>query len=140
MFEMLLFSLKTTTTTTAKPQINTCREVIPGRLQVKWEIQDENLVIELFGRIKENQYMAFGLSGANGRPQMVGGDVVVAFYDTVARVFRAEDYYLSSLSQCDLKQGVCPDVQIGGRNDVDVCKLFAKFIHFFLTSQMRISI
>lgn len=95
--------------------------MIPDRLQVKWEIQGDNLVVELFGRMKENQYMAFGLSGAHGRPQMVGADVVVAYYDTVSRVFRAEDYYLSHLSQCDGKQGVCPDVRIGGRNDVDVC-------------------
>lgn len=96
--------------------------MLPGRLQVKWEVQDENLIVELVGRVKENEYMAFGLSGAQGRPQMVGGDVVVAFYDKNARVFRAEDYYLSHLSQCDGKQGACPDVRIGGRNDVEVCK------------------
>lgn len=62
--------------------------------------------------------MAFGISGSQGRPQMVGADVVVAFYDTQARVFRAEDYYMSHLAQCDGKQGVCPDERIGGRNDV----------------------
>lgn len=54
------------------------------------------------------------------RIQQVGADVVVAFYDKVSRVFRAEDYYLSHLSQCDGKQGVCPDERIGGRNDVEV--------------------
>lgn len=53
-------------------------------------------------------------------PFKVGADVVVAFYDKVSRVFRAEDYYLSHLSQCDGKQGVCPDERIGGRNDVTV--------------------
>lgn len=52
--------------------------------------------------------------------RQVGADVAVAFYDTVSRVFRAEDYYLSQLSQCDGKQGVCPDERIGGRNDVTV--------------------
>lgn len=50
----------------------------------------------------------------------VGADIVVAFYDKISRVFRAEDYYLSHLSQCDGKQGVCPDERIGGRNDVTV--------------------
>lgn len=63
------FLLKTTTT--IKPPINNCRELISGKLQVKWEIQGEYLVVELFGRIREDQYMAFGLSGAHGRPQMV---------------------------------------------------------------------
>lgn len=134
MFEILLFSLKTTTT--LRPPANTCREVIPGRLQVKWEIQDDKLVVELFGRMKENYYMAFGLSGAHGRTQMVGGDVAVAFYDTQARVFRAEDYYLSNLSQCDSKGGVCPDGRIGGRNDVEFCKLLVKKFHFLQISQI----
>lgn len=77
------------------------------------------MIVELFGRMAEDHYMAFGISGAHGRPQMVNGDVVVAFYDKMSRVFRAEDYYLSSLSQCDGKQGVCPDVRIGGRNDIE---------------------
>ncbi|XP_055306953.1 protein Skeletor, isoforms B/C isoform X1 [Sitodiplosis mosellana] len=108
------------TTTTPRPNINNCREIISNKLQVKWEIQGDYVQIELIGRIREDQYMAFGLSGTNGRPQMVGADVVVAFYDKVSRVFRAEDYYLSHLSQCDGKQGVCPDERIGGRNDVTV--------------------
>lgn len=68
--------------------------------------------------------MAFGLSGANGRAQMSQADVVVAFYDTTTRVFRAEDYFLSDLSQCDGQHGACPDERIGGRNDVVVCMLF----------------
>lgn len=59
------------TTTTPKPNINNCREIISNKLQVKWEIQGDYLQIELIGRIREDQYMAFGLSGQNGRPQMV---------------------------------------------------------------------
>lgn len=58
----------------------------------------------------------------------MGADVVVAFYDKVSRVFRAEDYYLSHLSQCDGKQGVCPDERIGGRNDVTVGAYRINFI------------
>lgn len=54
--------------------------------------------------------------------KQVGADVVVVFYDKISQVFRAEDYYLSHLSQCDGKQGVCPDERIGGRNDVTVGK------------------
>lgn len=40
-------------------------------MQAKWEIQGENLIVELFGRIREDEYMAFGLSGHAGRSQMV---------------------------------------------------------------------
>ncbi|XP_055697831.1 protein Skeletor, isoforms B/C isoform X2 [Phlebotomus papatasi] len=111
---------KIPTTTTAKPQHNNCREMLGGRLQVKWEIQGDNVIVDLYGRIREDQYMAFGLSGVQGKSQMIGGDVVVAFYDTKKRIFWAEDYYMSHLSQCDGKHGVCPDKRIGGRNDVMV--------------------
>lgn len=99
-----------------------CRELLPGKLQVKWEIQNEYVIIDLYGRIAENQYMAFGFSGANGRAQMSQGDVTVAFYDINARVFRAEDYFLSDLSQCDGQNGACPDERIGGHNDIVVCE------------------
>ncbi|XP_067619466.1 protein Skeletor, isoforms B/C [Eurosta solidaginis] len=111
---------KITTTTTPRPVYANCREIIPNKLQVKWELQGEYIQIELFGRITEDQYMAFGLSGANGRAQMSQSDVVVAFYDTTARVFRAEDYYISDVAQCDGQHGTCPDERIGGRNDVVV--------------------
>lgn len=87
---------------------------------MKWEIQGDNVIVDLYGRIREDQYMAFGLSGVQGKSQMIGGDVVVAFYDTKKRIFWAEDYYMSHLSQCDGKHGVCPDKRIGGRNDVMV--------------------
>lgn len=98
--------------------MSNCRELLGGRLQVKWEIQGDMVNIDLYGRISEDQYMGFGISGAQGRPQMVGADVVIGFYDRKAGVFRAEDYYLSQLAQCDGKQGVCPDERIGGKNDV----------------------
>jgi hypothetical protein len=45
--------------------------LLDEKLQVKWEIQGEHVLIELIGRIKEDQYMAFGLSGAQGRATMV---------------------------------------------------------------------
>lgn len=89
---------------------------------MRWEVRGEHLLIELSARMREDEYMAFGLSGANGRAQMVQSDIVVAFYDMKTRTFRAEDYYVSSLAQCDGQQGVCPDERIGGRNDVVVCK------------------
>ncbi|XP_037808737.1 protein Skeletor, isoforms B/C isoform X1 [Lucilia sericata] len=108
------------TTTTPRPSYSNCRELLPNKLQVKWELQGEYIQIDLYGRINEDQYMAFGLSGANGRAQMSQSDVVVAFYDTTARVFRAEDYFLSDLSQCDGQNGACPDERIGARNDVVV--------------------
>lgn len=106
---------------------------------MQWEIVKDSVVIELYGRMSEDEYMAFGLSGANGRAQMVNGDVVVAFYDKTQLRFRVEDYYISHLSQCDGKQGVCPDERIGGKNDailrefriVSDCKIGKSFKNKF---------
>lgn len=49
---------------------------------------------------------------------MIGADVTVAFYDTEQKTFHAVDYYISASSQCDGKNGVCPDERLGGMNDV----------------------
>nr|CAD7425672.1 unnamed protein product [Timema monikensis] len=111
----------TTSSTTADPKearSSNCRQLLKERLQVHWELQGDWVQIQLAARMREDQYMAFGLSGEQGRPSMVGGDVVVAFYDSEKGTFQAEDYYMSATAQCDGKNGVCPDERIGGRNDV----------------------
>lgn len=71
--------------------------------------------------------MSFGISGASIRSQMVLGDVVVAFYDRSEQKFRAEDYYISHLAQCDGKQGVCPDERIGAKNDAIISEKWRLF-------------
>lgn len=58
------------TTTTQRPRARNCKEIIDGKLQVQWEIQKDSVIVELYGRIMEEQYMAFGISGANGRSQV----------------------------------------------------------------------
>ncbi|XP_018572684.1 protein Skeletor, isoforms B/C isoform X1 [Anoplophora glabripennis] len=105
-----------TTQRTAAP--TNCREFLNKRMQVRWEIKDDQVEITLSGKIREDQYMAFGISGSPNPPRMVGGDVVVAFYDPETFDFQAVDYYMSHTAQCDGKLGVCPDERIGGRNDV----------------------
>ncbi|XP_044754723.1 protein Skeletor, isoforms B/C isoform X2 [Coccinella septempunctata] len=107
------------TSTSPKPTgARNCREFLDKRLQVNWEIIGDFIEITLSAKIREDQYVAFGLSGAEGRAQMIGGDVTVAFYDTDSRTFKAIDYYMTHTAQCDGKSGVCPDERIGGRNDV----------------------
>ncbi|XP_067006992.1 protein Skeletor, isoforms B/C [Anabrus simplex] len=111
----------TTSSTTPDPREEkptNCRSLLGDRLQVQWELQGDMVQIQLAARMREDQWMSFGLSGEQGRSRMVGGDVVVAFYDSERGTFRAEDYYLSATSQCDGKGGACPDERIGGRNDV----------------------
>jgi len=91
-----------TSSTTSDPKeerSSNCRELLNGRLQVQWELQGDMVLIQLAARMREDQYMAFGLSGEQGRSYMVGGDVVVAFYDSERGTFRVEDYYMSATAQ-----------------------------------------
>lgn len=92
--------------------------MLNGRIQVQWQLKGEDVQIRLSGRIKEDQYVAFGLSGEEGKAEMIGGDVAVIGYNKHKGKFFADDYYMSALAQCDGKKGVCPDERIGGRNDV----------------------
>ncbi|XP_011136070.1 protein Skeletor, isoforms B/C isoform X2 [Harpegnathos saltator] len=114
---------KITTSSTPTPkQVSNCKEMLEGRVQVQWQLMGENVQIKVSGRIREDQYVAFGLSGREGKAEMIGGDVVVIGYDNRTGKFIAEDYYMSDFAQCDGKKGVCPDKRIGGRND-------AVFVH-----------
>ncbi|XP_066600483.1 protein Skeletor, isoforms B/C isoform X2 [Prorops nasuta] len=102
---------------TSNRELSNCKEMLNGRVQVQWELFGEDVQIRVSGRIQEDQYVAFGLSGIEGRSEMLGGDVVVVAYDKRTGNFIAEDYYMSDLAQCDGKKGVCPDERVGGRND-----------------------
>lgn len=68
-------------------------------MQVQWLAILEGVIIRLSARIADNEYMAFGLSGAEGRSQMIGGDVTVAYYDAGDDAFHADDYVLKAKSQ-----------------------------------------
>ncbi|XP_043677738.1 protein Skeletor, isoforms B/C isoform X1 [Vespula pensylvanica] len=102
---------------TSKQGLSNCKELLEGRVQVQWELMGEDVQIQVSGRIKEDQYVAFGLSGEQDKPEMLGGDVVVVAYNKKTGKFIAEDYYMSDISQCDGKKGVCPDERVGGKND-----------------------
>ncbi|KAL4149249.1 hypothetical protein QTP88_003230 [Uroleucon formosanum] len=110
-----------TSSTTSDPEgrweMSNCRDLLPGKLQVHWEVQGDWVQVQLTGKIRENQYMAFGLSGNQNSVTMIGGDVVVVFYNPAKNSFHAEDYYLSATTECDDKNGVCQDERLGGRND-----------------------
>lgn len=69
---------------------------------MQWELQGDMVQIQLAARMREDQYMAFGLSGEQGRSYMIGGDVVVAFYDSERGTFRVEDYYMSATAQVSI--------------------------------------
>ncbi|KAK2712009.1 hypothetical protein QYM36_010890 [Artemia franciscana] len=88
-------------------------------LEVRWALAGESIVMQVVGKLEDNQYMAFGLSGSTTSNRMVGGDVVVAWYDRLSGKGHAEDYFLAAKSQCAGETGVCPDTELqGGINNV----------------------
>ncbi|XP_063629705.1 protein Skeletor, isoforms B/C [Cydia splendana] len=109
-----------TTSQTPASATNNCKEILDKRLQVKWELQGNQIQITLSARLRREQYMAFGISGAEGRPAMLNADVVVAYWDNKANQPKVADYTISHLAQCDGERGVCPDARLGGSNDVVV--------------------
>ncbi|XP_048001488.1 protein Skeletor, isoforms B/C [Leguminivora glycinivorella] len=109
-----------TTSQTPASATNNCKEILDKRLQVKWELQGNQIQITLAARLRREQYMAFGISGAEGRPAMLNADVVVAYWDNKSNQPKVADYTISHLAQCDGERGVCPDARLGGSNDVVV--------------------
>ncbi|XP_014365174.2 protein Skeletor, isoforms B/C [Papilio machaon] len=106
-----------TTSQTPHSSSNNCKEILDKRLQVRWEVQGDQVQITLSARLRRDQYMAFGVSGAQGRPVMLAADVVVAYWDNKADQPRVADYTITHLAQCDGERGVCPDQRLGGSND-----------------------
>ncbi|XP_043267996.1 protein Skeletor, isoforms B/C [Venturia canescens] len=99
-------------------ELTNCKEMMDGRVQVQWEAIGDDVQIRLSGRVKDDYWVGFGLSGREGEPKMLESDVVVVAHVTKTNKFIADDYYISDLAQCDGKKGVCPDERVGGRNDV----------------------
>jgi len=85
--------------------------------QVRWQVQNNNqLSIQLVGRIDENVYMGFGVSGNDTSTRMVGANPVIA--DVFDGTFRARDFYMNTQAQCSNSDGVCPDLNSAFTNDV----------------------
>lgn len=125
-------------------EFDSCIQLLNGRMQVQWEAILEGVIIRLSARMDENEYMSFGISGAEGKTQMIGADVAVAYYNSDDNKFYAGDYILNAKAQvisqivkmiqnskveienslsgrkCDGSNGACPDNRIGGRNDVSM--------------------
>ncbi|KOB77550.1 Protein Skeletor, isoforms B/C [Operophtera brumata] len=108
-----------TTSQTPYSASNNCKEILDKRLQIRWELQGDHIQITLAARLRTEQYMAFGISGAEGRPAMLNADVVVAYWDNRVNQPRVADYSITHLAQCDGDKGVCPDQRVGGSNDVN---------------------
>jgi len=91
-------------------------------LMVAWDSFPPQLTITLAGHIADDEYMAFGLSGEQGKSVMTGGDVVVAYMDEY--LGHADDYNLTARSVCHTvlgqRGGACHDELLGGINSAQL--------------------
>ena len=77
-------------------EFDSCIQLLNGRMQVQWEAILDGVIIRLSARMDENEYMSFGISGAEGRTKMIGADVAVAYFNSDDNKFYAEDYILNA--------------------------------------------
>ncbi|XP_017889760.1 protein Skeletor, isoforms B/C isoform X1 [Ceratina calcarata] len=86
------------------------------RFQIGWEIFGPQITVQLAGQVREEEYMAFGLSGSETSSQMEGADVVVAYIDGTRGY--AADYNITAKAPCGKVlgqyKGVCRDELLGG--------------------------
>ncbi|XP_077543811.1 protein Skeletor, isoforms B/C-like [Haemaphysalis longicornis] len=91
----------------------------PLGLELRWVLERDDAVMQLVGRVRQGEYMSFGLSKDDTRSLMLDADAVVTWIDKAGRG-HAVDYYLSSKEQCVGTRGSCPDDKIsrGAGNSV----------------------
>ncbi|KAL3218681.1 hypothetical protein MRX96_031418 [Rhipicephalus microplus] len=74
------------------------------------------------GQIEEDEYIAFGISGATNSSKMVGADVAVCYID--GHYANAVDYNISDRFPCSnvlgRYRGVCPDLKVEGKESYQI--------------------
>ena len=73
---------------------------------MRWKVANDEIKFELLGRIGDDVYMGFGVSGSTDRAYMLGADPVVADFFNGQPL--ARDFYLSDRAQCSTNNGACP--------------------------------
>ena len=84
--------------------------------QVRWQVDGSNLNVELVGRIPDNTYMGWGISGRTTETWMIGADAVIADYPNSGP--RARDFFMDQRAQCNGQAGVCADTTGGFTSDI----------------------
>lgn len=51
------------------------------KLQLSWQVFGPQITIKLAGQIEEDNYMAFGFSGSDQAPKMLGADIAITYID-----------------------------------------------------------
>ncbi|XP_071827126.1 uncharacterized protein [Apostichopus japonicus] len=98
-----------------------CEVLEEDKFQVAWLVDSVRGVIcvQLRGRVEQDEYMAFGVSGSSVETSMVGSDVTVAWISAATGQPMVVDYFLQAYSPCLAASGVgaCPDDRVGGMDN-----------------------
>lgn len=78
-----------------------CRQLHKD-LRVSWEVFGPQITIQLAGQVMEDEYMAFGISGAEDRSSMLGADVAVTYID--GHRGYATDYNITSFAPVSISR------------------------------------
>lgn len=88
-------------------------------LQIQWEVFGPAVTMLLNGKVEEDDYMAFGISGSDTKSQMLGADIAVTYID--GHLGYATDYRVDAMSSCvqvlGVNKGVCKDTEVEGGQD-----------------------
>lgn len=93
--------------------LDNCRTISPC-YRIGWTLGEESVSIALEAAVELQNYLAFGWADPKSTTvSMTGTDVTIAGFTEVAASF-AEDFYITSYSECFLNkdgkvEGVCPD-------------------------------
>ncbi len=68
-----------------------CEQLTPT-IQVSWQVTGQKITFTLKGQIKDQEYLAFGISGKVDQQFMEGADFTVIYYDSKPN---AVDYYVA---------------------------------------------
>ncbi|KPM09787.1 Skeletor, isoforms D/E-like protein 2 [Sarcoptes scabiei] len=85
-------------------------------LEIRWILDNDDIVIQLVGEIAFNEYMAIGWSKDDTRSSMIGSDAVVTWIDEKGEG-HAQDYFLGSKGICSGRNGSCPDSYFPGATE-----------------------
>ncbi|KAL1423244.1 hypothetical protein MTO96_021225 [Rhipicephalus appendiculatus] len=100
----------------------------PLGLELRWVLERDQAVMQMVGRVRQGEYMSFGLSKDDTKSRMVDADAIVAWIDRNGRG-HAVDYFLSSKEQCVGNRGSCPDNKISRRANDSVTMLDAAVLN-----------
>lgn len=70
----------------------------PLGLELRWVLDNDQVVMQIVGRVRHGEYMSLGLSKDDAKSRMIDADAIVAWIDGAGRG-HAVDYFLASKEQ-----------------------------------------